>query len=213
MLNLLITYKDIFLSGFILTIKINFLAVLIGLPLALLLFTGRISESRAVKIFFAILIELIKGIPVLVLMFWMYLVLPLMSDLRLSAETSAIIALSLNYGANSSELFRSAWATASYELRMGLKLCGTPLLPSLLLFEAPFLIGVTMPGLLAQLAATIKLSAISAFIGLPEIFHSTQSVVQQTFRPVELYSGLACFYLIIVLLTSLLESLFRNRFS
>ena len=205
MFDTVFSYKDLFFRAIVLTLKLNGFAVLLGLPLAFILFVGRTSESRILRFISGAAIEVVKGIPALVIMFWLYLCLPLVFDLRLSAESAAIGALTLNYSVNASEVIRSAWSAVSRELSLGLKFYGIPRSAAVVFFEAPFLISATMPGLLAQLAATIKLSAVAAFIGVPEVFHATQSVIQQTYRPVELYTFLAFFYLILVLLITTLE--------
>lgn len=212
-MDLLFLYRDAFVSGAWLTLKLNALAAALGIPLAILLFSGRTSESQLLKVPSIVTIEAIKGIPALVIMFWLYLCLPRVIDFRLTSETAAVYALALNYGGNASEVFRSAWGTVNHDLRHGLKLHGTPRTAAVAFFETPLLISAAMPGLLAQLAATIKLSAVAAFIGVPEIFHATQGAIQQTYRPVELYTGLAIFYLAIVLLVSAAEAALRKTFS
>jgi polar amino acid transport system permease protein len=212
MIDLLFTYKELFLQGAWLTLKINALALVIGIPLAIVLFAGRTSESIITRTSSIIIIEAIKGVPALVMMFWVYLCFPLIADFRPTAEVAAIFALAINYGGNASEVFRSTWSAVSRDLQLGLKLNGTPRTAAATFFEIPFLIGATMPGLLAQLAATIKLSAVAAFIGVPEIFHATQGAIQQTYRPVESYTFLALFYLILVLIISATEAAIRKRF-
>lgn len=210
-MDLLITYRDIFFQGIALTLRLNLTAVLFGLPLALILFGGRTSDSRLLRVASGTVIEIVKGVPALVIMFWLYLCLPLVFDVRLSAEVAAVSALALNYGVNASEVFRSGWSAVNPDLHTGLRLYGIPRTASVMFFQAPLLIGATMPGLLAQLAATIKLSAVAAFIGVPEAFHATQSAIQQTYRPVELYTGLAIFYLVVVLLISGLEKIVSRK--
>jgi polar amino acid transport system permease protein len=205
-------YKDIFIQGIAITLKLNLMALVCGLPLALILFGGRTSDSRLVRSICAVLIETVKGIPALVIMFWLYLCLPLLFDIRLSSQFAAVSALALNYGVNASEVFRSAWSAVNPDLHSGLRLYGVPRSSSIAFFQAPVLIVATMPGLLAQLAATIKLSAVASFIGVPEVFHATQSAIQQTYRPVELYTGLAFFYLALVLMISGIERIVSRKY-
>lgn len=206
MLSLWITYKSVLLAGLYLTLKLNLISIIIGLPLGIFLFSGRTSGRKVISIVSIMMIEALKGVPALVLMFWLYIALPLLLNIRLSAETSAITALALNYSANAAELFRSAWATANYELGADLQLMGIPSDSSILFFKAPFLLVNTIPGLIAQTANTIKLSAVAAFIGVPEVFHATQSVIQDTYRPVELYSFLALFYVLIISAISIIDN-------
>lgn len=210
MLDLWRIYYDIFADGAYLSLKINVFALLIGFPIAILLFAGRTNSSFFFRIISIILIEFFKGIPALVLMFWLYLCLPLISEFRISAELSAILALALNYAVNASEILRSSWGSVSNELRDNLKFFGLPRTSTILVFEAPFLLKASIPGLLALLAATIKLSAVAAFIGVPEIFHATQSVIQQTYRPVQLYTALALFYVTVVSMITITEAVVRK---
>jgi len=207
----LLLYRGIFLEGMATTVRLNSFAFLIGIFIALLLFSGRTSRIRGFRLICVAIVEAGKGIPALVIMFWLYLCLPLITNLRLSAETAAISALALNFGVNTSEVFRSSWSAAARDLRNGLILYGLPRSTSISFFAAPFLFSAAMPGILAQLASTIKLSAICAFIGVPEIFHATQSAIQQTYQPVTLYSALAIFYLVIIFSITIIESALRRR--
>ena len=211
MFDLLNTYSDIFLYGIWLTLKINFLAVLFGLPFSLVLFAGRTSKSYLTKSISTIFIEFFKGMPALVLMFWLYLCLPLIFELRLSAEFAATLTLGINYSVNASEVFRSSWRSVSKELSESLSYFGLPKTSAVMLFEGPMLLKASLPGLLALLAATVKLSAVAAFIGVPEIFHATQSAIQQTYRPVALYTLLAVFYLILVSIITFFEKLLTRN--
>ena len=163
-----------------------------------------------VRIFGIVMNEFLKGVPALVVMFWLYLCLPIVAGVRMSAGTAAAIALALNYGVGASEILRSAWRAVDLDLRRGLRLQGIPSTSGVLFFEVPLLVSSSVPGLLAQLAGTIKLSAIAAFIGFEEIFHATQGAIQQTYRPVEFYSGLAVFYVVLIAAVSACEALFRR---
>ncbi len=210
MFSLLDSYRDVFRAAVISTLWLNSLALLFGLPLALTLFALRTSRIATIRFAAAAVNELLKGLPALVVMFWLFLCLPLVSSWRVSAGTAAIIALALNYAVGAAEILRSAWQAVEPDLRNGLGLQGIPRFAGLAFFEAPLLITSAAPGLLAQLATTIKLSAIAAFIGYEEVFHATQGLIQQTYRPVELYTALAFFYVALVLAISGCEAAFRR---
>jgi len=167
--SLLDSYRDVFVAATISTLWLNGVAFVFGLPLAFTLFALRTSRVTAIRVTAAGINELLKGVPALVVMFWLFLCLPLISSVRMSAATAAAIALALNYGVGAAEVLRSAWRAVDPDLRNGLGLQGIPRFAGLTFFEAPLLITSAAPGLLAQLATMIKLSAIAAFIGYEEV--------------------------------------------
>jgi len=67
----------------------------------------RVSANRAVRLTAKLYIELFRGIPLLVLLIWVYFALPF-AGLELPKLAAAVLAIGLNYGAFGSEIVRSA---------------------------------------------------------------------------------------------------------
>ena len=68
----------------------------------------RTSESRLISAVGAAYVELFRGTPVLIQIFWIFFCLPLVLHIEIGNLSSAIIALSLYMAAISSETFRAA---------------------------------------------------------------------------------------------------------
>ena len=94
------------LKGLWVTVKISGLAVLFGTIIGALLSVIRIKSSAALKGFVRLWVELLRGIPVSLLLIMMYYVV--FAKTTLSAEWIAIITFSLNMSAYVTEIICSA---------------------------------------------------------------------------------------------------------
>lgn len=100
------TYFVLLLEGAAVTIEITLagmlLAVLIGLPVA----TARLYGPAPVRWLAILYVEFFRGIPVLLLLYFLYYGLPELINLKLPAITAAILGFGLNYAAYEAEIYR-----------------------------------------------------------------------------------------------------------
>ena len=67
-----------------------------------------VSSNKILRTMATSYVDIIRGTPLLVQVFFEYFGLPAFLDIRIPAETAGIIAISLNAGAYISEIFRAA---------------------------------------------------------------------------------------------------------
>lgn len=101
------------LKGLKVTILLTVYSTIIAFCLAFIAGLGRLSKLFLIRWISATYVEVFRGTSLLVQLFWMYFALPMLLDIRLSAMTAAVIALSLNYGAYGSEVVRSSILSVS----------------------------------------------------------------------------------------------------
>ena len=101
-------YRDaiIFLpDGLLLTFKVTAYSICGAVPLGLLTGLGRISRNRFFNLLASTYVEVIRGIPLLVQIFYIYFAISML--VKMEGVTSAVIALSFCYGAYMGEVFRA----------------------------------------------------------------------------------------------------------
>lgn len=106
MLHLWHGYLPSFLAGLRVTLELTGTSLLIGLPLGVLFALGSISTSRAVRWSFITIVEIGRGAPGLIVLYFVYYGLPQM-HLTWSSFISATIALGFVTSAYSAEIFRA----------------------------------------------------------------------------------------------------------
>ena len=94
------------LEGALLTIQLSATAMALGLCVAVVCAYGKSAGPRPVRWLVAAYVELIRNTPFLVQIFIFYFSLPVIG-LRLTANTAALVAMTVNLGAYASEIIRS----------------------------------------------------------------------------------------------------------
>ncbi len=94
-------------EGVKVTAEVAALSGLAALALSVVAGLCRVSKRRTVRAAAQVYIEVFRGLPLLVLLFWVYLALPF-AGLSLPKVATAVLAIGLNYGAFGAEIVRSA---------------------------------------------------------------------------------------------------------
>jgi polar amino acid transport system permease protein len=101
-----IEFLPILAQGLKLTVIVTIGSLLLSTVLGLVWALMRVSGIRALEVTAATIVNVIRGIPIIVQLFWIYFVLPDFG-ITLSALQAAIIGLGLAYSAYHSENFRA----------------------------------------------------------------------------------------------------------
>jgi polar amino acid transport system permease protein len=94
-------------EGVKVTVEVAALSGLAALALSVIAGLCRLSKLKTVRAAAQVYIEVFRGLPLLVLLFWVYLALPF-AGLSLPKVATAVLAIGLNYGAFGAEIVRSA---------------------------------------------------------------------------------------------------------
>lgn len=204
--------SDILLNGLFVTFQITFLAFFFGYILSLFFFYLKTSNNKILKWFAFSIIEITRDIPLLVLLVWMYFVLPILfPSIRLSAYWLCIIGLSINFAGFQAEIIRAGYQSIPQNQIDVAKSFGFPRKDILLKIILPQSFWRTIAPTIGQLINTLKLSSLASFITVPELFYTTSALIQDTFRPLEFYTSMAVLYLAIILPISILMQIIEKK--
>jgi polar amino acid transport system permease protein len=197
------------LGGFEITIGLSLAAIVIGVALGLAGAMALRSRGGVVRATARAMVELVRIVPLFVLLLWVYYALPIV--IRGIADTplgrflepladlspfwAATLALSANAGAFLTEIFRAGiegvpkgQVEAARSLGMSENLTFTRII-------LPQAMRRMLPATVNQFINTVKDSSLAAAIGLAELTRRATELQTQTYRPLELYSVLALEYL------------------
>jgi polar amino acid transport system permease protein len=175
------------------TIAAMAVALVIGFVLALM----RMDRSRLYLVWPAqAFIEIIRGTPLLVQLFYIFYVLPFIG-IRLETYVAGILGLAINYGAYLSEVFRSgieAIPKGQWEAGDALGMTGTHRMRRIILPQA---VKIIIPPVGNYFIALFKDSALVATIAIPELLLTGQMIASETFQYVQVYTAVFIIYFVI----------------
>ena len=114
-------WPDGIVGGVVINLFLFVVALLVGLLFAVPLALARLSGSRSLRTAAAMVVELLRSTPLLLLVFWAYFLLPLLVGGSPDALTSALVGLVLYSAAYQSEIVRAGFAAVpASEVEAGL---------------------------------------------------------------------------------------------
>jgi polar amino acid transport system permease protein len=190
---------DKLLVGAWMTIQLSVLAIVIGFTIGTLCAVGRGSRIGWLRRIVGVYVETIRNTPLLVQIFIVYFGLASIG-LKLSAETSAIIALVINIGAYTTEIMRAGIESIHRGQIEAAECLGMSKLQ--IFSHVVFLPAVerVFPALSSQFVLLMLASSITSQISVEEMTATANLIQSETFRSFEVYVVIAVLYLALSLL-------------
>lgn len=204
------------LKGVVVTLELTFFSLIIGTVGGIVLGLMKSSGNPVIRWPARIFIECFMAIPVLVLLIWVYYCLPLIIPIKLSNFATAVLSFSLSLAAFIGEIIAGGIQSIprgqiAAALALGLRY--KHIVRHIIL---PQLLQLTISPILTQYVTLLKLSSLASVISVYEILHRGQTLISQTYRPLEIYTIVAGLYIALVLgmiyLTRILESKIKWRY-
>ncbi len=197
-----LTNVKFLLSGLTTTIYISVISIFISMIIGVIVAVPSLSNNKFLTYFNIGYVEIVRAIPLLVLILWVYYGLPIMTGLSFSAFTSGIIALSISESAFQAEIFRAGINSikkAQWEAGSSL---GLNFFKRLRLVIMPQAIKNILPALGNQFVYVLKMSSLVSIIGIGDLTRKANELVVTTYRPLEIYTFLILEYLVLILIVS-----------
>ena len=209
-LRVLIPYFPVLGWGALRTLEISALAIALSFPLGLVGALMRLSDNRFARSIATVYVETVRNIPLLVVLYILFLVLPLYG-IPINALTAGVLGLAINSTAFTIEIFRAGFVaipSGQYEAARSL---GLHRLQILRLAIVPQVFRIVLPTLGNQIVSVVLGSAQASIIGVGELTYETQSIGSSTFRYFEVFTIAALFYIACVQVISLLWRFLTGR--
>jgi len=186
-------YWPFLLEGLKTAFIITFTSYTIGFAGGICIAIARAFLHKVLKIIMHIYVELFRGTPMLIQLFFVYYALPEVG-IKFDPVLSAIIAIGLNSAAYQSEYIRSALSSIPYgEIEAAYSL-GLTKLSTMLYIALPQAIRIAIPTLTNEAIYLFKYSSIAYFVTAPELMYMGKLIATRTFLYVEVYTVLAMIY-------------------
>ena len=200
-------------DGLYFTIGLSVTAILISIVLGLLIALPGLAARRMPRAINRTYVELVRAVPILVLILWVYYGLPQIAAISISVFWAGVIALAISDSAFQAEIFRAGIQSVDrgqYEAAHSISLNYRDTMRYVILPQA---IKRILPALGNQLVYMLKMSSLVSVIGMQELTRRANELVVTEYRPLEIYTVLVLEYLMLILLVSAGVRWLERRFA
>ena len=197
--NILIQYKEALLRGLSVTLELCFIIWIVGIGVGILLGYLASKFKNGVGIPMRVVFFILGGIPILVLLFWFYYPAQTLLQVNVAPFWVTVFVLSVIDIFYVADLVRNALNTFPNEYKLAAKVCGLSQRDTFRKIEFPIIFRQIIPGLLNIQVNILQLTIFASLISVEEVFKVAQEINSQIYQPVEIYSTLAIFFIVICL--------------
>jgi polar amino acid transport system permease protein len=187
-------FAPLLLSGVAMTIALTVCALLMSTILGFVWAAMRISQLRVLRTTAFGLITVIRGIPIIVQLFYVYFVLPDIG-IRLNAFLSGVVGLGVAYSVYQAENFRAGLESVDPGLIEAVESLGMSNATVMRRVRLPLAVRVALPPFGNTAIMLLKDSSIASTITVAELTRAGQILAVSTFRNMEVYTLVALLYL------------------
>jgi polar amino acid transport system permease protein len=197
-----LTNLKFLLSGLTTTIYISVISIILSAIIGFIVAIPSLAKSKFLTYINIGYVEIVRAIPLLVLILWIYYGLPIMTGLSFSPFVSGIIALAISESAFQAEIFRAGINSIKKSQWEAGSSLGLTFYKRLRLVILPQAIKNILPALGNQFVYVLKMSSLVSIIGIGDLTRKANELVVSTYRPLEIYTFLILEYLILILIVS-----------
>ena len=180
-----------------------FFACIIGMIVGIM----SVLKNRACRIFSLVFVNLIRGVPMIVLAYFIYFGVPYLFNsilkvggVTLTALQAGVICLALNCGAYMAEIIRAGIESVDFGQMEAARSLGLPYWRAMQRVVLPQAIRTMIPSIINQFIITLKDTSILSVIGFPELVNTAKNVVSKTFMSFQTWAIVGVMYLVVILL-------------
>jgi len=205
-------YPDGPLGGLVLTILLSGAALVLAMPLGLMLGIARVSRRRAISLPVGAFVQLVRAVPLLLVLFWVYFFLPAVTGVKTSQAATMLIVLVVFDSVYLAEIVAAGIRALPKGQLESARSLGLGYGQALRHVVLPQTLRHGLPSIVNQLVSTIKATSLGYIIGLSEVsFIATQINTLVFTRAVEVYLILALTYFVLCFGLSRLAFLLERR--
>ncbi|MEM5457145.1 MULTISPECIES: amino acid ABC transporter permease [Paraburkholderia] len=189
-----VEFLPILLKGAVVTIEITFCSFILSTVLGLVLALMRVSDNRIVSNAAATFINVIRGLPIIVQLFYIYFVLPDLG-VQLSAFQAGFIGLGIAYSVYQAENFRAGIQAIDHgqiEAAQSIGMRGAMIMRRVVLPQA---FRIALPPYGNTLVMMLKDSSLASTITVAEMTRAGQLIASSTFQNMTVFTLVALLYL------------------
>jgi polar amino acid transport system permease protein len=209
-------------DGVWMTLKLTVVSFVFILIVGMLMGLCRVSSIGALKAVSSLYVEIVRGVPVLVWLLWIYFGIPVLLQAmtwlpealqRIDPFAAAVIAFTFAYGAYMTEVFRAGIQSISKGQMEASRSLGMNYIQAMRHVILPQAVRVILPPVSNEFVTLLKDSSLVSILGLEDITRRGREWVSIHFTSFGTYLVVALFYLILTLLFTRISTALERRLS
>ncbi|MGY3779701.1 amino acid ABC transporter substrate-binding protein/permease [Isobaculum melis] len=203
-------YKKL-LDGLGKTLLITLVSILLAAIIGILFGLLSVAPNRGLKVIATLYVDLMRGLPLIVLAFFIYFGIPSLTGIRLSATIAGITTLSLNAGAYIAEIVRGGINAVDNGQLEAARSLGLPYGKAMQKVILPQAIRMMIPSFINQFVITLKDTSILSVIGLVELTQTGKIIIARNLQSFDMWLIIGLIYIIVItILTKISKQLERR---
>ena len=176
-----------------------------------------VMKNKVCKVISWIFVNIIRGVPMIVLAFFVYFGIPyavnnyLGGDMVLTALQAGVVCLALNCGAYMSEIIRAGIQSIDVGQMEAARSLGLTYWRGMFRVVLPQAIRNMIPSIVNQFIITLKDTSILSVIGFPELVNKAQNVIAITFKSFQVWLIVGVMYLVVILIMQRVAKMLERR--
>ncbi|HAX83633.1 MAG TPA: amino acid ABC transporter permease [Ruminococcaceae bacterium] len=217
MADIISVYGKLLLEAMGQTLIMAFYSLIFASVIGLIFGMLSVLKSKVCNIIAQIFVDIIRGVPMIVLAFFVFFGVPyalknfLHSTFTFTALQAGIICLSLNCGAYMSEIIRAGIQSVDVGQMEAARSLGIPYWKSMQKVVLPQAIRTMIPSIINQFIITLKDTSILSVIGFPELVNSAKNVIAINFKSFQVWLIVGVMYLIVITILSKIAKALERR--
>lgn len=163
------------LQGFGVTLRVAFISILLSFTIGILIGILRYAKIPVLSGILAVLVETIRNLPLLLIIFFVYFALPEVG-IKLDAEPAAIAALTVFESAMLSEIVRAGLNSIEKGQIEAARSSGLTYTQTMRHIILPQALRRMVPPIVSQFISLLKDTSLAVIISLPELLHNAQII-------------------------------------
>lgn len=197
-------------SGFLMSLEITGIALIIGFFLGILLAIGRVYGNPFFRAVSTVYLTFFRGTPMLIQIFLLYYGLPSIG-FKISAFMAGIFGLGLNSAAYQAEYFRGSILAVKKNELLASRSLGMTKLQGIYYVVLPQTLRMAIPSWTNQLINLLKFSSLVYMIRVQELMYEAKIIAGLTYRNLEVFGIVALMYLVTILILSYIMGVIERK--
>jgi His/Glu/Gln/Arg/opine family amino acid ABC transporter permease subunit len=199
------------LRGLELTVVLATVSLVGSFVLGTLLALLRMSAWRALRWSAAVYVDVVRMIPLVMVIFWVFFLIPKLSGQPVTPVVAALIALTGFNASYMAEVIRAGIQTVPNGLVEAARSSGLTYMQTMTRIVLPLAFKNMLPAIVNRFIALFMGTSVAYIIGVTEFFRAANDINNRVFRPYEIYSFVAVVYFLFCYCLSLLGRALERR--
>ena len=190
-----LAHGDLILDGLANTLKLAATTLFLGLLIGVVVGIARTSRSAKWRLIGTCYVEVFRNIPAMVLIFWFFFAVPILTGIQNDRFLCAAAALTVYAGAYLAEIYRSGINSIERGQWEAARALGFGRMQQLRYIVLPQAVKRMIPAFTNEAIEIVKMTAIAATIAYTELLYDAKLLSDMEYRPVEAYTGIAAIFI------------------